>query len=655
MSQARLRQFGLLTALFVMICGSVALRGEPNASAQAAYDEAQHYLELQDLRSARIALLNSVKADPAWPKASIAQAGVFLALFDPVSAQASLEHAIVAGASRAELAHLLGEAYWMQGEYAKAEALLVDAQIPKPNKAYALRILGRVFIDKGEFAKAEIALSAALGLAPDDSMVWTDLARLRLVVADQGGAIEAIDRALALDAKNIRALEFRGRLLRTQFGVVAALPWFERALQINPNDVPLLEEYAATLGDAGRYADMLVQARKIISLDSDNSRAFYMQAVLAARAGNYELARRILPKSGMMLNAQPAAILLDAICEFELGNYNRAVAQFERLLALQPRNRKVRTLLAQAMYRAGDPLGALETIREIAGRGDADSYGLITVARAFEASDQRTRSTMALDDAAIATVRSTLPLPEPISIEGAAAAAHEAPGNASVVIPYIRLLVSSGELDLAYREALRLQEANIGVSDAHLLVGDIEAARGNLPLSIAAFQKARQISFTEPVMLRLVFALARSGDEQAAGEVLATYLAFNPTSLAGLRIAGYRSLDDQQWKDAVRLLERVRARIGYNDCVLLANLARGYSQLGHHEAAIRNAAIAYRIAPANALVTKIYGEVLLKAEKRPKAAVELLQKAAIMQPHDPVILAMFQRAQNAHKRSANRQ
>jgi len=70
----------------------------------------------------------------------------------------------------------------------------------------------------------------------------------------------------------------------------------------------------------------------------------------------------------------------------------------------------------------------------------------------------------------------------------------------------------------------------------------------------------------------------------------------------------------------------VRARVGYNDSILLANLARAYSGSGKHDAAVRDAAIAYRIAPANMMVTRTYANVLRKSGKRPKAARELAAK-----------------------------
>jgi cellulose synthase operon protein C len=647
----------------VAIIAALAL-GVPGtylASAQLFQDDGQsleearqHFVE-GDFRAARWEVVNAIRDNPKSADALILQANIALALFDGTTAQTALERATKLGRPKSNLAHLLGHAMWLQGRLDEANVQLNDPGIPKVNKAYASRILGRVHMDRGDFVAAQQAFDGALQLAPQDSQAWTDLARLRFVAADQKGSIEAVEYALKLDANSIRAIELRGRLMRLQFGVVAALPWFERGLQISPDDIPLLEEYALTLGEAGRYRDMLQQVRKIIALDGGNSKAFYMQAVLAARAGDCELSKRILPRAGSAFNEMAGPTLVDAICEFELGNFNRAIDRFQRLLALQPNNRHVRIMLATAMYRAGDPFDALDTIRLVAGRQDTDSYSLMLAARAFEASDQRKRSVNPLNDASVATIRMAQPLAESMSLAEAADEVRRNPANARSVLPYVRLLLANGDITTALGEATRLQAANPGVVEAHLLVGDVQAASGSYAEALIAYQKAREIAFTEPVMLRVVDAFARTGNENEAAQTLAAYLAFNPGNLTALRLAGYRNLDKRQWITAIALLERVRSRLGYNDSVLLANLARAYSGAGKHDDAIYYAQIAYRITPANPLVTVSYGRVLLKAANRPKAAVELLQKAANMMPDNVEVAADLAKAKNAYRKSAQRQ
>ena len=622
--------FGLIAFLLVIVVSISALYVGKADSAADSYAEAQLHLNKGDLRSARVALMNSSKVDPKFLPAQLDYARVSLKLFDASAARMALERALGAGAKYSDVAPMMGHALWLLGDLEKAEDVLTGQQILRSDKAYALRILGRVKMDQGKLTDANSSFEEAVRIAPDDSDLWTDIARLRFIQADQKGAIDAVDYAFKLDAGNVRALEFRGRLMRSQFGVMAALPWFERGLQINPTDVPLLEEYALTLGDAGRYRDMLAQARKLHSLDQNNSKAFYMQAVLAARAGKYELASRILPKAGSTFNELPAARLLSAICAYELGNYNRAVDQFQLLLSEQPRNLRVRTLLAQALYKAGDPLGALDVIREIASRSDADSYSLIVTANAFAASDQSLRAINPLNDAAMAIIRPTLPLPEPLSFAFAEESARREPQNAKIVLSYIRSLAAKGDIETALAEAIRLRDFNTGVAEAHLIVGDLEMARSNEIAALSSYEKAKEISFTEPVLLRLVDAYSQTDNEESASQTLAAYLAYNPLNLSALRLAGYRNLDAKRWKEAIVFLERVRLRLGNNDPVLLANLARAYSGANQHTQAEHLAKTAYRIAPANIFVTKTYGQVLRKSGLRPKAAKELMQKSSQM-------------------------
>ncbi len=611
----------------------------PNPDARAAYDEAKALRATYDLRGARVELLNAIKADPKWAPAHVAQAQVALDLFNGAAAQAEIEKAIDLGTRQADVQHLLGAALWLQGKLDDAEGVLTDPDLPATDTVYANRILGRVYMDKGDLVAAEAAFTKALDRAPKDSLLWTDIARFRFVSGNQKGAIEAVDYAVRLAPNNIRALELRGRLIRSQFGVVAALPWFERALQISPNDIPVLEEYAATLGEAGRNRDMLTQVRIIIALDARNGKAYYLQAVIAARAGEYDLARRILPMAGARMNATPGAMLVAGVSEYELGNTNQAIDIFRRLVLTQPANMDFRRLLARAMYRNGDALDALDEIKPLAARPDADNYSLMLAARAYEAAGENAKAAPLLDAAAQPVVRHAIPLAEMLTLSAAADGARRNPNNARFVVPYIRSLMLERNYEAAAIEAKRLQNANSGVADAHVIMGDVEIERGNVTSAIVAYAKAREINYSEGTMLRIVDAHRRLGNANGAREALIAYLTFNPSSLMAQRLLAYLMLDNREYAGAIPLLERLRTRIGYNDSILLANLARAYSGARRHDDAIAAAGTAYRIDPANPMVTHVYGQVLLKSGKRPKAARELLQKAAILVPGNAEIAA----------------
>jgi len=637
----------LATALALAMIGvPSAIHGasEGNADAREAFANAEQFLARRDMRSARIELMNAIKADPQWIDARVAQAKVLLSLRDGMAADAELDRAVQLGLDPAAVRHLYGHAYLLQGEAEKARDQLLANDIPRENQGYAARIMGQVAMQAGDQQLAGAAFNRAMELDRKNPDLWVAIARFRADTGDQAGATNAVDEAVKLDPRNIRALQYRGELLRFQFGLGAAIPWFERALQIDPNDVPLLTEYAATLGDMGRMTDMLVVARKIISLDGNNPRAFFMQAVLAARAGRYGLARRLMQQTKGVIDNVPAVLLVSGIIEHGEGNYNAAVDKFNRLVAVQPENRQVQNLLARSLYLAGSAGDAVDVLKTQVNRGGAEPYALWLAGRALEAIGERAQAAGVLNRAAVhdAGRESAIMAPAPLSVLQAEAERNA--GDARIVVPYIRALFDAGDYATALAEAKRLQQGNPGASAAHVLVADVAAAMGNHDEALDALEQARSIRFSEPVMLRMVDVLRAKGAMQQSGEVLAQYLSYNPSNVAGLRWMAYSHLEAESWAVAASILENLRKRIGDNDALIMAGLTQAYTGLGQTEKAIAAGKIAYRVQPSSPVVSHLYGLALMQDRERRGDGLSLLKKAVAIMPDNPVYRQSLRRA-----------
>ena len=98
------------------------------------------------------------------------------------------------------------------------------------------------------------------------------------------------------------------------------------------------------------------------------------------------------------------------------------------------------------------------------------------------------------------------------------------------------------------------------------------------------------------------------------------------------------------------MLERLRKRVGYNDSILNANIARAYSGVGRDDDAVFNAKVAYEIDPANAMVTMVYAQAVLKSRKQPKAALELFEKADALMPGNTDVAKGLKAARLAMKK-----
>ena len=616
----RLSPNGLMLAALLCLTACSGRGGTAYERGLAAFDAG-------DVRTARVELLNALQADPEDKAARVMQARVDLALGDGVAAESEIARARRSGVPAGDTVHLLAHAKLLQGD---ARAALAEAAgAAAEHEAYAERIRGRAYMALGDGGNALAAFNRALVLAPDDSGVWTDVARFRRSNGDVAGALEAVDRAVAARPRNAEALVLRGVLTRGQYGLAAALPWFDRALAIDGGNVEALVERAITYGEVGRATDMLADAREVHRLTGGHPTAYYLEAVLAARARNFALARSLWERTrGAFADAPAGRLLLSAI-DFETGNEEQAARRLAGLVAEQPTNRRARRLLAAAQWRMGDAAATAATLRPIADLPDADSYSLTLIGRAL----------IRLGDPAGASMylaRGARPQPgalaalDPLS-EGDFAnvrrAAEDAPGDGPAQVRLISALLARGQSEEALARARRLQAANPGVPEVHILVGDALGVRGDYAAAAEQYRRAANLAFSESVAMRLIDSLQRSGQAAAAENVLNLFVQQNPRSVPGLILMGGRAMQQRNWLFAIAIYEGLRARIGNNDATILNNLAWAYSETGDDERALPLARRAWSLDRDNPPTADTLGWLLFKSGRRTEGLV-LLQQAA---------------------------
>lgn len=364
-------------------------------------------------------------------------------------------------------------------------------------------------------------------------------ARARLAAGDFAGGMALSNQAIVLAPGDADALLLAGNLVRDRYGLTAALPWYDRVLEVKPDDLAALLDKAAALGDTGQSVAMLAITRRVLAIEANHPIALYMQSVVAARAGQWEVARSLLYRTDGALDDMPAAMLLRGAIAIETGANEVAIAALGPLVEAQPTNRRARRLLGLALWRSGDDQGALDMLQPIADEGDA--WVLTVMARAAENAGDRTRAATLLD-------RATNASPRPTVWQGG------------------------------------------GPGDALMAAGKWSAAA-------AVYTDAANVRFTQPTAFRLIDALNRSGQGDAAGMILATLVIQNPASLPTLRLAASDALNRHEWARAATALATVRNRVGDTDAVMLRNLAWAQDNFGHHAEAVALVRKASAIAP----------------------------------------------------------
>ena len=244
---------------------------------------------------------------------------------------------------------------------AKASELLGDRDVPGLSRAQVLRARGSVFWLIGRHDDALDAMDRALALEPDHALAHRDRAVALRQLGRPQEALAAVDQALRLDPKDHQGCFLRSDLLARLGRPKEALAAIDRAIQLAPN----------------RHSRFR-RGRILLALDRHEEALAIFDAALASNPGHV------------------AALLNRGVALFGLGRFEEAAMAFERVLELDPGSAPIRggaqKVLGLAYYRSGrwgDALRALERSMELLGGGDAGTWLYTAMALSKLGRDQK--------------------------------------------------------------------------------------------------------------------------------------------------------------------------------------------------------------------------------------------------------------------------
>lgn len=524
----------------------------------------------------------------------IEQAQQSLAAGDGIGAEIALRRALETGTPKAEVAAYLGEAELLQGRRAEARRWLARAEFSAATAAHGYHMLGRLEFQDGNLPRAGRWFDRSWRENPDNADLWVDIGRLRFRGGEQAQAIEASRRAVAIDPDNPRALQFRAQLVRDAEGLRAALPWFEAALERNPDDLDLLGDYAATLGDLGRASDALAIIRKMAEIDNRNPRVFYLQAVIVARAGSFDLARTLLGHIGTDMASVPAVMLLSGIVDIENENFESAALTLERLATLQPDNRRVQALLARAIALGMNERELVYRFDKMALSAASSPYMKLTLARAHEVLGARVRAATLLDSAAAGRSGrlAALPARTPLSV-----ASLQADGSGEGTLALVRGWIVAGQPGLAVAPADAFRSRFPGSADALALAGDVQFANAAPARAALLYAKAAKIRETWPLTQRTVAAYSALGRTEAANRLLARRLVADPMNGEASTELARVAISQRAWARAAALLDHAIEHGAARDPTVWMMRSVAAGQMGDRELAFDAAVHAQALQP----------------------------------------------------------
>lgn len=292
-------------------------------------------------------------------------------------------------------------------------------------------------------AEAEQFLLKAFEIDPNDHEVLFELAILRKVSGDLGGAIKYLELAVRTRGATHNTWEALGGFQLEANDPNGALASFNRALELSPQSDSILMRRAEALiqlGEDERALQDLKRAQRASSLDA--SKAVRL-ASLYARVGSSDEAIKLLDSIDEDLKQSPEVVLLRAEIDPSAVDSATFRSSLEKLIKNDPGNV---TLLARlgSLYRTTDPNRSAEYYR----RALEIEPGNITYATGFAAALVQARR---FDDAITILNRIIAASPDDYTAHAnLAVALYEAKRYPEAIAEYRWLIGKKPDLSIAH-------------------------------------------------------------------------------------------------------------------------------------------------------------------------------------------------------------
>jgi putative PEP-CTERM system TPR-repeat lipoprotein len=573
---AALSTLSLAILLALPAATATAQSQTPAARASQFYEDALRRYDKKDYAGAAIQLKNSLRLDSKQIAVHVLLGKALLASRQPAAAEVAFQESLKLGVNRAEVLVPLAQALTAQGKRQQVvnEPLFAREGLPDGVKGLLLLEVAAAYSDLGQNREALRTIDEARALDPTAVDTWLAEVPIRIRSRQLNEALVAADRALERNPGLAEAHYLKGSVLHVRGQLQAAVQAYDKAVEINPEHSEARLARAGIAVDQQRNADATRDIDELLKRNTVEPRGYYLQAVLAERAGNAKAARDALNRVTALLDLQPVesyrfkpqVLILGGLAHHGLGQYEKAKPYLELVQRDQPGSPVVK-LLGQIHLAEGNVDRAILAFDGYLRSFPGDQQTLELLANAHMSQGRHARATQILRDAL-----KTRDAPELRSLLGTSLARdgrnEEATkefeavlaknaGHAQAASALVGLYLADGRAKKAVTIAESLVKRMPGNAGLANLLGVAHRGAGAAGPARAAFERAAQLdaSFVEP-RLNLVRLDIAAGQLEAANSGLVELLRKHPENIEAMveggQLAARRGRDD----DATQLLTR---------------------------------------------------------------------------------------------------
>ncbi len=384
---------------------------------------------------------------------------------------------------------------------------------------------------------------------------------------------------LACTSDNFIGYNNLGLALLQKGNVVDAIAHFQKALEINPNDVEANINLGSALLQKGNVDEAIAHYQKTLQINPNNVEAHNNLGNALLQKGNvdeaiahYQRALQIKPDSAEAHNNLGLALL-------QKGDVNEAIAHFQEALQIYPDYAEAHNNLGNTLLQKGKVDDAITHFQRALQINSDNAKACYNLGNALLQKGK-------VDEAIVHYQRA-------LQITPGYSEAHNNLGEA---------LLQKGSVDEAIAHYQRSLQIKPNVAETHYNLANALLQKGKVDEAIAHFQKALQIKpDSAKAQNNLGGALLQKGNVDEAIAHFQKAMQINPdyadaqNNLAWV-LATCPQASLRNGKQAVELAQRANQLTGDGNPVVLGTLAAAYAEAGRFPEAVATAQRALQLA-----------------------------------------------------------
>ncbi len=221
------------------------------------------------------------------------------------------------------------------------------------NNVDALYALGWIALRKEEGEEALRLFGRVVERKSDHARAHNNLGTLLMTGGERAGAIRHFEAAVAAEPALTEAYGNLGSARLAEGQVDAARSAFERALELEPDDPSSLNNLASVKLRQGDLDGAVADYENVISKAPDFAEAHNNLANALRRDGRIIEALAAL-RRGLEANPDSANLITDlGLIHFDTGEFDKAIAEYDRVVAAHPNHRRAPFLRAFPLLALG--------------------------------------------------------------------------------------------------------------------------------------------------------------------------------------------------------------------------------------------------------------------------------------------------------------